>query len=329
MEYSVLASVYRGLVDILKESGWSPEALSDEIGSDIQCLDIPQKALAIEQVTKLWELGFKQHGAAVGIRAAQRLKLVDLQDFGVFLGASQNITDWMEQVDHYSTLFSNVGTFNSRLCEAGLAITIHYNVAVPLLHERLEFIALMHPIWVSQYLSSPLKLAQVELTRPTPEDSSEWDKAFGVTVKWGAPATKYVVSYREAGRLILTRNEQMRRGFESLLDSRLKQKNAASPLDSVRNEISTQLGGGAPNLDSVAAALNLSTRSLQRRLQQANTSFSVLLGSVRALLAKQYLDLDMPVNEVAFRLGYTETSNFNRAFLGWEGVAPSDYKNER
>jgi AraC-like DNA-binding protein len=232
----------------------------------------------------------------------------------------------MEQVDHYSTLFSNVGTFKSQLTDAGLEITIHYNLAVPLLHERLEFIALMHPVWVSQYLASPLQLSRVELTRPRPEDSSEWDQAFGVAVRWNARVTKYVISYREAGRLILTRNEQMRRGFETILESRLKANNDASPLDAVRNEITNQLGGGAPSLDAVAAALNMSSRSLQRRLQEANTSFSALLATVRHDLAKQYLSLNMPLNEITFRLGYTDSSNFNRAFNQWEGMPPSAYR---
>lgn len=326
MQFRVLASVYRGLVDILLESGWTRAKLSTELGVDLQSLETPQEAFAIDTVTQLWSLGYQQHGSTIGIRAAQRVKLIDLQDLGVFLGASQNITEWMEQVDHYSTLFSNVGTFKSQLTDAGLEITIHYNLAVPLLHERLEFIALMHPVWVSQYLASPLQLSRVELTRPKPDNTEEWDTAFGVQVRWNAKATKYVISYKEAGRLILTRNEQMRRGFENILESRLKQNDNASPLDAVRNEITNQLGGSAPNLDSVAAALNMSNRSLQRRLQSANTSFSTLLAAVRHDLAKQYLSIDMPLNEVAFRLGYTETSNFNRAFSGWEGVSPSAYK---
>lgn len=326
MQFSVLASVYRGLVDILKEGGWSDAKLSAALDMDLQCLETPQEALAIETVTQLWQLGYELHGETIGIRAAQRVKLVDLQDLGVFLGASQNISDWMEQVDHYSTLFSNVGTFQSQLSNAGLEITIRYNASVPLLFERLEFIALMHPVWVSQYLNSPLKLSKVELTRPKPANADNWNNAFGVTVKWGAAITKYVIDYREASRLILTRNEQMQRGFESILESRLKQKENASPLDAIRNEITHQLGGGSPNVDSVALALNLSSRSLQRRLQSANTSFSQLLASVRHNLAKQYLDAGLPLNEVAFRLGYTETGNFNRAFTGWQGCSPKAYK---
>jgi AraC-like DNA-binding protein len=328
MQFRVLASVYRGLVDILLEGGWTRAKLSAELGLDLQCLETPQEAFAIETVTQLWRLGYEQHGSTIGILAAQRVKLIDLQDLGVFLGASQNITEWMEQVDHYSTLFSNVGTFKSQLTEAGLEITIHYNLAVPLLHERLEFIALMHPVWVSQYLSSPLQLSRVELTRPKPENHDEWDRAFGVQVKWNAKVTKYVIPYREASRLILTRNEQMRRGFESILENRLKANDDASPLDAVRNEITNQLGGSAPNLDSVAAALNMSNRSLQRRLQSANTSFSTVLAAVRHDLAKQYLSIGMPLNEITFRLGYTDTSNFNRAFNNWEGVPPSAYKSD-
>lgn len=324
-QFAVLASVYRGLVEMLLEDGHSMAAITQALDVKPDFLETPEEMLPIEKVTMLWEMGYASHGPTVGIQAALRVKLTDLQDLGAFFGSTHNVSEWIEQLDHHSSLFATVGALKVKPMASGLEVSGAYSLSVPLLHERLEFIALTGPVWVSQYLSSPLRLARVELTRPQPADTQPWDEAFGVKVKWGAPVTKYVIGYGEAARLILTRNTQMRRAVQILMSSRLKKSKAFSPLAEIRAEMVKQLPDEGPSVESVAAALNLSTRSLQRRLTRANTSFSDLLADIRKEMAKHYLESGMPVKEVAYRLGYSETSVFNRAFKNWHGVTAHEY----
>lgn len=85
--------------------------------------------------------------------------------------------------------------------------------------------------------------------------------------------------------------------------------------------------GGYPDLDTVAARLHLSSRTLNRRLQASGSSFLQLLEETRkrdaqALLEEGVLDLQ----GIAARLGYTNPANFTRAFRKWTGVAPSAYR---
>lgn len=324
-QFSVLSSVYRGLVDILLEDGRSLSEITTVLDVESDFLEKTGEMLPVEKVTALWDMGFAARGNTIGIQAALLIKLADVQDLAIFLGSTQNVAELMEQLDQYSSLFATVGEFNVRPAASGLELSLVYGASVPLLHERLEFVALAGPVWASQYLSSPLKLSRVELTRPKPANTQPWDEAFGVSVRWGAPVTKYVIGYGEAARLILTRNTQMWRGFKILMNSRLNKKKTESPLANIRVEMVNQLPGNGPSVEAVAATLNISTRSLQRRLKKGNTSFSGLLSKIREELAKQYLSSGMPVKEVAYRLGYSETSVFNRAFKGWVGITAYEF----
>lgn len=71
----------------------------------------------------------------------------------------------------------------------------------------------------------------------------------------------------------------------------------------------------------------MSGRTLQRRLEAEGTSFSEVLDRVRADLARSYVkDADLPLAEVAYRLGFSDFSTFSRAFKRWMGKAPGAYR---
>ena len=324
-EYRVIASVYRSLVSILEQNGYSPDEISERVGTDVKEIAAPQASLGLDTVTALWKFGHEVRGATIGIEAAQQVRLVDFQDVGVFLTSTEDIAELMSQLDHYSGLFSNVMEYKATQTDAGLEISILYHPQVSLKHERLEFLALAGPVLSSQYLTTPLALVSVELTRPKPENTQPWDDAFGVKVKWNAEVTKYIISEEEAHRFVITRNEQVKQDLQMLLDKRLRGNKVAHPLDDIRTVINEQLEQETPSVESVAAAIHTSTRTLQRRISQAGTSFSELLAELREESAKHYMSVGLSASEVAERLGYSDLPTFNRAFKRWVGMTPTQY----
>lgn len=83
---------------------------------------------------------------------------------------------------------------------------------------------------------------------------------------------------------------------------------------------------GFPSLKLTARHLHMTPRTLHRRLVSEGTSYRELLESVRHTLATEHLKSGrFAIDEIAYRLGYTDLSNFRRAFKRWEGVPPSDY----
>lgn len=79
-------------------------------------------------------------------------------------------------------------------------------------------------------------------------------------------------------------------------------------------------------LEGVAAQLNLTPRSLQRRLKQENTTFLEILNHIQFERAKLLLgSSNMNISEISDWLGYAEPSVFRRAFKRWTGQSPRDF----
>lgn len=94
----------------------------------------------------------------------------------------------------------------------------------------------------------------------------------------------------------------------------------------VREMLSRDLGS-SPSLDAVAAALNVSPRTLHRRLHDEGSSFRAVKDEVRREIALARLKRDdASIAAIASDLGYSEPSAFFRAFQGWTGEAPSVYR---
>lgn len=91
--------------------------------------------------------------------------------------------------------------------------------------------------------------------------------------------------------------------------------------------IASLLTDGYPPIESAADAAGMSSRTLQRRLAEAGTSYSGLVSDTRLRMAKAWLtDSDMPVAEIAATLGYNEATNFARAFRRQTGTSPAAYR---
>ncbi|HCP03082.1 MAG TPA: AraC family transcriptional regulator, partial [Pseudomonas sp.] len=84
-----------------------------------------------------------------------------------------------------------------------------------------------------------------------------------------------------------------------------------------------------PSLETTARLLYVTPRTLHRRLQREQTSYKQILREVRHALAIEHLKSGrLSVEEIAWTLGYSDVANFRRAFRQWEGVAPSDYRQQ-
>lgn len=110
---------------------------------------------------------------------------------------------------------------------------------------------------------------------------------------------------------------------QGILDKHVGEEDLASRI----RQIIVQVPGQFPGEEEVARSLNISSRSMRRYLAEYGTSFRRLLDEVRADLSQNYLMHSlMSIDQIAYVLGYTETTNFRRAFKGWVGVSPTKFR---
>ena len=85
--------------------------------------------------------------------------------------------------------------------------------------------------------------------------------------------------------------------------------------------------GRLADMEVIAGELNISSRTLRRRLEEQGSSFRQLQEEVRQALAEELLAIaSLSQEEIAERLGYSEVSNFLHAFKRWKGQTPGQYR---
>jgi AraC-like DNA-binding protein len=95
----------------------------------------------------------------------------------------------------------------------------------------------------------------------------------------------------------------------------------------LRHVITSLLHDGGTGILQVAEAVGMTGRTLQRRLSEANTTFSAVAKDVRMSAAMSMIANDSAsLSEIALQLGYSDQGNFTRAFRRWTGVSPRTYR---
>jgi AraC-like DNA-binding protein len=88
--------------------------------------------------------------------------------------------------------------------------------------------------------------------------------------------------------------------------------------------------GTYPSIHAMARDLNMSTRTLLRKLREEGATYQILLDDARKEVAEWYLVRTRePIEAIADRLGYADASNFSRSFRRWFGIPPSKFRRDQ
>jgi len=171
---------------------------------------------------------------------------------------------------------------------------------------------------------TPIRL---ELNRP-PKHRELLERHFGCRVRFKAGRNALVFRSSDLERPFVTHNEELLTVIGTQLDSELEARNGCRNVDErVKDELRRSLAGKRPTLQDVAQELGVSARTLQRRLADGGVSFQQLVEDTRRELARHYLrQTKMELNEAAFLLGFEDANSFFRAFQGWEGTSPGEWR---
>lgn len=172
---------------------------------------------------------------------------------------------------------------------------------------------------------SPMHVVRVGWPQP-PQSAQEalaYADYFGVPVE-RTSRPMVVFSAEDARRPFLTANHGMWSFFEPALRQRLADLDRhATTAERVRSALLEALPAGELSMQAICRKLGVSSRTLQRRLQEEGSSFQQTLDSLRSALAHHYLqNSSLSGAEIAFLLGFEDPNSFIRAFQGWTGSTP-------
>jgi AraC-like DNA-binding protein len=156
-----------------------------------------------------------------------------------------------------------------------------------------------------------------------------YEAFFGCPLVFNAEEYKIIIPRAALDYKCNQANPQLAESIDAWMQEYLTGFETDSLSTRVRRLLTEKLPDGEFMQDLVASELAMSPRSLQRGLQKEGTNFKELLDATRQDLAKNYIrEQRLSLIEVCCLLGFSDQSNFTKAFKRWTGKTPLSYRQE-
>ncbi|MFF7061332.1 AraC family transcriptional regulator ligand-binding domain-containing protein [Pseudomonas sp. NPDC008258] len=328
-ERTTSASWASGIVKALELEGLDCRAMFKQLGLDFAALDDPDARFTQDSMTRLWQLAVELSGnEAIGLNMARVVRPASFHVVGYALMSSRTLAEGFERLVRFQRIIAESSDLSFILGPEGysLILTVHGDHLPPTRHSAEASLACALALckWLS---GRPVQPRRVLVQGPQPKDIEPYKVAFHSPLVFGAPHDALVFERADMEAPLPTANEAMAVLHDRFAGEYLARFSESRVTHRVRQVLCRILPQGEPKRETLAQALHLSQRTLQRRLQEEGTSFQTLLDDTRRELAEQYLaQPGMTLLETAYLLGFADPSNFFRAFRRWFDSTPSEYR---
>ncbi len=328
MQFSSYGNWVKPIPHLLNRFGADGHALLAELGIERQA----SGRIPVEKTALAWRRAAETIGEpAIGLLAAEAAQPASWGELGLAIMCSESLGHAIALLLKYPAFISDSVHIATRV--EGDAFILDVTPATPELPgiESLEFgmatgFQLLRAIYPGQ-----LTLRSLTLTRDESTDLGPYRRFYGCDdVQTGSPIARQVYALHDTQVALPFANEALVRHHESLLQQQLQQQltQPHSPdLERlILNAIGLQMATGAVDQGAIARQLNMSARHLQRKLKARQLRFTDMVDQVRRDHALNLLrDGRRSLTEVAHLLGFSDHSNFTRAFKRWFGQTPTQY----
>jgi AraC-like DNA-binding protein len=325
MPASTLATWPATILRALEARGIDAAALAAQAGIDPAALG-PDARVPRAALNRLWALAVEATGdPAFGLQAARFTAQTTFHALGYAVLASGTLREAFERIIRYRRLIGDVIELSLRDDGDIGRFTVDVSAQPDVPFQAVDAIVALS-IRQARLLRScdPLR---VTLARPEPRDPEPYRRAFRAPVVWDAPVNALELARADLDAPLPAGNAELARANDDVLVRYLARLERTRTSARVQQALLDALPGGVPSKPAIARALGMSPRTLQRQLAAEGTSFSEVIDGARIALARTYVaEGRLSVTEIAFVLGFADTSTFSRAFKRWTGSSPRGYR---
>lgn len=338
---SVLSSWPRLILQVLEQEGEDVAELMALTELDADALQDPNAQISTLKVIRLWQAGIDRIGDELPLKVARAVNAGTFHALGFAMATSETGFDALKRLEQYYPILTSSIQLN--LIDEGDTITVRLESSELINTLRKQFSVEALALSVAQ-LRESAALALLNLCRSFFGVQFAVERVY-LNRKLGPLFDAYqahvqceLIDDADFVQVCITK-EQLNKPLPSAnatlaeLHDRIVQSYLNVLKDDVSARVVTaiikQLPRGNTTQETVARALNMSSRSLQRKLAEDGQTFRQILVNTRKELALQYLrQPSIPVLEVGYQLGFSEPANFTRAFKQWTGQPPAAYRQQ-
>ncbi|TNF91548.1 MAG: AraC family transcriptional regulator [Gammaproteobacteria bacterium] len=329
MTGTVIGTAHRILLRMLEQYGIDPLPLFRKAGIDPAALSKSMVRIPWKQAVIVWKEISDKVDPAFGLCVSQAWQPSDFHSLGCAFMSSNTLRDALNRVVRFNSLVYDVVTYS--LVDKNDKGVISYDAKYDIHDEP----AILEDTRWAIVLNACRRVYGEELnpvgvTFWHDEPSTAIDKFtayYRCPIKFGEKSACMTFSKEVLDKPLPASNHELALTLDRTLNNYVSKFQQEDIVARTKSIICEMLPSGDISNESVADALHMSPRSLQRKLADVDTTFRNLVEQIREGLAKSYLtDKTYGMIEITYMLGFSSQSSFSRAFKRWTGMTPQDYR---
>ncbi len=328
----ITVSYVRGLLNTVEELGGNSQELRQQFNLSEEKLAQPEGRISIPRFMRLGHSAIEQiQRPDIGLEMGKRVKIPFLGLTGFLAMTAKNIEAACKVMAHYERLTgTNSRGQSSFYIENSDGIASFYSISP---YNEYNFFV------VDSILSSSHKVIEwmcgrtgafkrVEFEFEAPSYVKDYEECFQCPVLFGQDRNALIIKAEALTWPLLQHDKNAFLNLQKICDERLAQVTRDRSLkEKVMDEISPLLEGQTPSINQVADNIGMPSWTLRRKLQAQDTCFQTLLNDTRKALAESYIkDTQLAIGEIAYLLGFSSPTAFQRAFKRWTKQSPGSFR---
>jgi len=310
--------------------GMDPQPLFARVGLDAATIATGGSRVPREKILELWKLAEEAtDDPAIGLVVGLKVRSTTFHALGFSWLVSRTLYESLERLCRYYKVIATVPLElklrkKRATCELEIAYTdARYPAPEVAFDSFLASIVALCRIATSLNFH-PLAL---ELKREDASRAKDYLAAFDVTPVFGARRNALIFDRAELEAPLPGNNVELARATDQLLLDYVQALDPDTVGTQVQKFLLALLPTGEVSQQMIAEAMHMSLSTLQRQLKAEDTNYRELHEATRRALAERYIrDGRHSLSQVAYMLGFSDQSNFTRAFKRWTGLTPKDFE---
>jgi AraC-like DNA-binding protein len=313
------------IVRAMKACDINVERVLTDIGMDPILLEGGYSRYSQEQISQLWLKAIELSGDQnFGLRVVAEIRPATFHVVGYAMSCSATLARALHRFAFYCRLISDSAT--ATITEAGETTILEFlfdTGGKPLIYQTIDTIlagTLSFSRWIIDEQIEPF---EVRLQHAPPANDAAYCAFFRCPIQYNSSQNCILFRKADLERPIMAADEELASLLDSVANRYLEKRMSGRTAVRVRDILIASLSNGAVSKADAARQLNMTERTLLRRLKAEGTTFVDVLNGVRQELAFQYLQRPgVTVVDVAYMLGFSDENTFSRAFKRWTGRRP-------